>query len=261
MFIIKKLLTPFLMPVMLGMLISFMGLFFLLATKKKRTGKIMVSAGLLLMLLLSYGFVSDSLIKPLEYRYKPYDIQLANELLKSQNQLPLKYVVVLGAGHVTDPSLPVTSQINDDSLVRLVEGIIIHRKHKASKLVLSGGTAFDSISDAEMMARIAEELGVDRNNIILEADSKDTKDEALFIKRIVKDNPFVLVTSANHMPRAIAMFRNLGLDPFPAPTRHYVKRSTGDPQIYFPWAMNLHKAEAAFHEYLGMMWAKLRGQI
>jgi uncharacterized SAM-binding protein YcdF (DUF218 family) len=261
MFIIKKILTPFLLPVTLGLLISFIGLFFLLATKKPRTGKLLVSAGLLLMLLLSYGFVSDHVIKPLEYRYKPYDIQLTNELLKSQNQFPLKYVVVLGAGHVSDPSLPITSQISDESLVRLIEGIIVHRKNKASKLVLSGGIVFDSVSEAEMMARVAEELGVDRHDIILEGDSKDTKDEVHFIKRIVKDNPFVLVTSAYHMPRAVAMLRKLGLDPFPAPTRHYVKRRTGGPHDYFPWAENLNKAEAAFHEYFGMMWAKLRGQI
>jgi uncharacterized SAM-binding protein YcdF (DUF218 family) len=261
MFIIKKILTPFLLPVTLGLLISFIGLFFLLATKKPRTGKILVSIGLLLMLSLSYGFVSDRVIKPLEYRYKPYDIQLTNELLKSQNQFPLKYVVVLGADHVSDPSLPITSQISDESLVRLIEGIIVHRKHKASKLILSGGIVFDPIPEAAMMARVAEELGVDRNDIIMEADSKDTKDEAHFIKRIVKDNPFVLVTSAYHMPRAIAMLRKLGLDPIPAPTRHYVKRRAGGPHDYFPWAKNLNKAEAAFHEYFGMMWAKLRGQI
>jgi len=261
MFILKKILSPLLLPVTLGLLISFIGLFFLLATKKTRAGKILISTGLLLMLLLSYGFVSDRVIKPLEYRYKPYDIQLTNELLKSQNQFPLKFVVVLGAGHVSDPSLPLTSQIDDDSLVRLVEGIIIHRKNRAGKLVLSGGSVFDSISEAEMMARVAEELGVDRNDIIMEADSKDTKDEVQFIKRIVKDNPFILVTSAYHMPRAIAMFRKLGLDPIPAPTRHYVKRGAGGPHDYFPWARNLNKAEAAFHEYFGMIWAKLSGQI
>ncbi|MBN2516197.1 MAG: YdcF family protein [Deltaproteobacteria bacterium] len=261
MFIIKKIVSPFLSPVTLSLLISFIGLFFLLATKKTRTGKLLVSAGLLLMLFLSYGFVSDRVIEPLEYRYKPYDMQLTNELLKSQNQFPLKYVVVLGAGHISDPSLPVTSQISDDSLIRLTEGIIIHRKNMASKLVLSGGIVFDSISDSEMMARVAEELGIDRNDIIMEAESKDTEDEVRFIKRIVKDNPFVLVTSANHMPRAMAMFQKLGLDPIPAPTRHYVKRGTGEPHDYFPWAMNLAKAEAAFHEYFGMIWAKLSGQI
>jgi uncharacterized SAM-binding protein YcdF (DUF218 family) len=261
MFIITKILSPLLLPVTLGLLISFIGLFFLLVTKKTGTGKTLVSAGLLLMLLLSYGFVSDRVIEPLEYRYKPYDMQLTNELLKSQNQFPLKYVVVLGAGHVSDPSLPLTSQINDDSLVRLIEGIIIHRKNRASKLVLSGGVVFDPISEAEMMARVAEELGVDRKDIIMEADSKDTKDEVHFIKRIVKDNPFILVTSACHMPRAIAMFRKLGLDPIPAPTRHYIKRGTRGPHDYFPWAGNLEKAEAAFHEYFGMIWAKLSGQI
>jgi uncharacterized SAM-binding protein YcdF (DUF218 family) len=261
MFIIKKIVAPFLLPVTLGLLISFLGLFYLLVTKKTRQGKILVSAGLLFLLFLSYGFISDRVIEPLEYRYKPYDMQLTNELLKSQNMFPLKYVVVLGAGHISDPSLPITSQINDDSLVHLIEGIIIHRKNTASKLVLSGGIVFDPVSEAEMMARIAEELGIDRNDIIMETGSKDTRDEVQFIKKIVKDNPFILVTSAAHMPRAIAMFRKIGLDPIPAPTGHYVRHGSRGFYDYFPWAKNLHKAEAAFHEYYGMIWAKLRGQI
>ena len=262
MFTLKKMLFLLVSPVPLGLLISFIGIFFLWFTKRQRTGKILVSTGLLLILVPGYSFVSDKLLGHLENQYAPYDMRLSNEVLKSQNLFPLKFVVVLGGGHTSDHKLPVTSQISESSLVRLIEGIIIYRKSIGSKLVLSGGIVFDPVPEAEIMARVAEKLGVDRKDIILETLSKDTGDQAIFIKSIVKNKPFVLVTSANHMPRAMAMFQKSGLSPIPAPTKHYIKQRRGlQPDSLFPKAINLHKARIAFHEYLGMVWAKLRKQI
>ena len=79
---------------------------------------------------------------------------------------------------------------------------------------------------------------------------------------MVRDAPFVLVTSASHMPRAMGMFRKLGMHPIPGPTGHRIKDSQGPhPSSFFPHASNLLRSETVFHEYLGMAWAKLRGQI
>jgi len=171
-------------------------------------------------------------------------------------------VVVLGGGHTSDETLPVTSQINGSSLVRLIEGIRIYRKHQGSKLFLSGGRGFDPIPNAEVMARVAREIGIDESDIILETSSKDTKDEARIIKPVVGSDPFVLVTSASHMPRSMALFKKFEMNPIPAPTGHQVKqRQSLAPSAFFPGSGNLQNSRKALYEYLGMAWARLRGQI
>jgi uncharacterized SAM-binding protein YcdF (DUF218 family) len=173
-----------------------------------------------------------------------------------------KFVVVLGGGHISDPKLPITSQISGESLVRLVEGIRIYKKYSHVKLILSGGRGFGSIPCAEVMAHVAKELGVDENDIILESQSKDTKDEAQLIKPLVENDHFILVTSASHMPRSMALFKKLGMNPIPSPTGHLAIRKEGlSPSSFFPSAGDFLKTEKVFHEYLGIAWAKLRGQL
>jgi len=112
------------------------------------------------------------------------------------------------------------------------------------------------------MALLAAQWGVEPNNIIVEAESMDTKDHPVFVKRIVKEDPFILVTSASHMPRAMALFRGQGMEPIPAPTDYMAEDKEGlTPGAFFPGAVSLKKAERALHEYLGLVWGKLRGQV
>jgi uncharacterized SAM-binding protein YcdF (DUF218 family) len=231
-------------------------------TRKQKTGKILVSVGICLILLLSSGFIADPLLRSLENKYTPYHVQLTNEVCISDEGYPIGFVIVLAGGHVSDQRLPVTSQLGGDSLIRLIEGVRIYRKCPGSKLVLSGGSVFDPIPSSEIMADIAGELGVNQDDIITESISKDTKDEAILIKPIVNNNHFILVTAASHMPRSMAMFRKLGMNPVAAPTSHLsMGRSVLNPTCFFPKSSNLMKSERVFYEYLGVIWAKLRGQV
>lgn len=243
-----------LLPVPVCLEILLAGLFLLWFTRRIKTGKILVSAGTLLLAAFSFGPFPDMLLQPLEYRYAPvFTVE------KSSNA---KWVVVLGGGHTTDPRLPATSIIGSSSLHRLVEGIRLKRMLPGGKLVLSGGKTFDPRPHAQITAEVALALGVDKHDLVLETSSKDTKDEAVFIKNIVKDDPFFLVTSASHMPRSMALFQKQGMHPLPAPTGHLVKRRADHgPGVFFPKANNLHKTETAVHEYLGRAWAEIRGQI
>ncbi|MEW6378906.1 MAG: envelope biogenesis factor ElyC [bacterium] len=257
-FILKKIISQLLFPVFLILELSLIGLFLLWFTRRQRAGKILVTIGLLLMLVLSFGGVSNRLLKPLERKYEPYKLGSSSPSGSGQ---PIKFIVVLGSGHYSDPNIPITSQLDEDALVRLVEGIRIYRKHAGSKLILSGGQLFDPVSHAQVLADVAQELGVSERDIILESQSKDTWDEAMLIKPIVRQDRFILVTSASHMPRSMAMFKRLGMNPVPAPAGHLAK----DAQMlsvgtFFPKAGNLRKAERVFYEYLGITWARLRGQ-
>jgi uncharacterized SAM-binding protein YcdF (DUF218 family) len=259
MFIFKKIVSRFFFPMQLILLISFTGLFLLWFSKKKKTGKIFITIGLFLFLASGTPFVSDSFLGFLESRYRPCDIQLSSESHIAQTRYPIKFVLVLGSGCVSEnPELPITSRIDGASIVRLIEGIRIYRKNPESKLILSGGSPCNSVPNAWIMGNIARQLGVDGNDIIIESKSKDTRHEAELIKPIVDKNGFILVTSASHMPRSIAMFKKLGMNPVPAPTEHLIKGLKSD---FFPGAYNLYKMKKAFYEFMGIIWAKLRGQV
>jgi len=256
MFLLKKIVAPFLFPLPLSLLCSLAGLWLLCFTTRKRTGKVLVALGVLIVALSSFAPLSSELISPLEHRYGTYSPTLSQTVSD-----PVAYVVVLGGGHVTDPSLPVTSRLSSASLIRLVEGIRVHRKNPGSKMIVSGGAVFDPRPEAHSLADAAQVLGMERDDIIMEADSKDTKDQARFIQALVGKNRFVLVTCASHMPRAMALFRKAGMDPIPAPAgQSPKKRGQLSPGHCFPNAGSLQKSERAVYEYLGLLWAKLRGQ-
>jgi uncharacterized SAM-binding protein YcdF (DUF218 family) len=101
---------------------------------------------------------------------------------------------------------------------------------------------------------------VDSLRIVLETGSWDTDDQAAALRPIVGDDPLVLVTSAVHLPRAMALFRGQGLDPLPAPTQHQAA-ARFRPRLgwLLPTAGRLTMLTSAWHEYLGLTWAWLRG--
>ncbi|ODS34162.1 MAG: conserver hypothetical protein [Candidatus Scalindua rubra] len=261
MFILKKIISGFLYPLPLSLLISFIGLYLLWFTTKQKAGKVLVSFGLFILILFGYGIIANKLLRPLERKYDSLETKSSSAGLKTEDESAIKFVVVLGGGHTSDPELPLISQIGRSSLVRLVEGIRIYRKYPEAKLLLSGGSVFDPIPVAEVMTRVAREIGVSEDDIILESKSKDTKDHARFIKPIIGSEPFILVTTASHMPRSMAMFKKNGMNPIASPIGHRVKEGQGlSPHSFFPKAGNLSNAEIAIHEYLGLTWAKMRGQ-
>ncbi|MCJ8300629.1 MAG: envelope biogenesis factor ElyC [Pseudomonadales bacterium] len=251
MFIFKKIIATILLPFPLALIGFGIGLYLLWFTKWQRLGKLAMTLGVLILLIFSSAPVSYLLVSPLEYRYPAYDV--GNE--------SVNFVVVLGSGHVSDPRLPVTSQIGSASLVRLIEGIRIYKANPGAKLIVSGAGGQDPVPNAEVVANVALALGVPRVDIIEEPRARDTANEAKLIKEIIEDAPFALVTSANHMPRAVALFRKQGLSPIPAPTNYFVKNINNQSFSLRFSAGSLQQANSAIHEYLGLAWAKLRGQI
>jgi uncharacterized SAM-binding protein YcdF (DUF218 family) len=257
MFLLKKIFAPLFFPVSVCLEILILGLYLLFFTKKQRTGKVVMLFGVLLFASLSYDAVSDRFLEPLEYKYPPLALNSASDIPSS-----VKWVVVLGGGHTSDPRIPVTSQISEESLVRLIESIRLFKELPECKLILSGGKVFDLVPEAETMEHIARAMGVNKEVLLLETDSMDTRDQAKNIRLIVGNNKFILVTSASHMPRTIALFKKLGMDPIPAPAGHRIKKSSRiNPRDFYPGSGALRKAERAVYEYLGIAWAKLMNQI
>lgn len=264
MFLFKKSVAPLFLPLPFCLLLLFAGLFLLWLTRRQRTGKLLVTLGTVSLALLGHPFVAETILRPLETAYPPLLLDGGARTRSVQDAInPIQWVVVLGGGHATDPALPVTSRIAPDSLVRLVEGIRLYRKLPGSRLLLSGGSGPDDpLTVAEAMAQTAEILGISRSEMILETASRDTKDQARLIRPIIGTDRFVLVTTASHLPRAVALFQKQGLTPLPAPTEHKIApRRSIHPGWFYPSAESLRNTRRAIYEYLGMRWAKWRGQM
>jgi uncharacterized SAM-binding protein YcdF (DUF218 family) len=256
MFLLKKIIGPFFLPLTVCLFIFLVGLFFLWFRKRRFLGTFWVTISFILLVLLSYSPVPHALLRPLESRYPP---------LTHLDQIPkVRWIVVLGGGHCSDPNIGMVSQLSGSTLFRLVEGIRLHRALPDTRLILSGGAIFDTVAEAQSMENLALALGVEREKIVLDLHSRDTEEQSERIQKIVRKEPFILVTSAAHMPRAMALFQKIGLQAIPAPTDYGVKQNPRphlSPSMFFPNPEEWAKAQGAVYEYLGLAWAKLRGRI
>ncbi|CAB5084894.1 hypothetical protein D3OALGB2SA_901 [Olavius algarvensis associated proteobacterium Delta 3] len=253
-FLFKKILGQLLMPVPVCLGFLVIGLILLFFSKRHTIGKAFVAIGTCMLVLFSFFFVPDQMAYNLEYR------NLAVLDIKS---IPKpKFIVVLGSGHDSDPRLPANSQLNSSGVVRLMEALRLHRLLPDARIIFSGWGGSDPVPHARVMAEVATEFGIDSDSIILVTTPRDTKDEARIISGTVKKEPFLLVTSAAHMPRSLALLRKRGANPIPAPTDYRFRQPQGiGISKLFPSSENIVTARIVFHEYLGMAWAYLRDQI
>jgi uncharacterized SAM-binding protein YcdF (DUF218 family) len=148
------------------------------------------------------------------------------------------------------------------TLARLVEGLRLKRQLPQAKLILSGGFGRGALVHADVLAGAAVAMGFPREDLVLEKRTWDTADEARLISATIGADPFILVSSASHLPRAVALFRKQGRDPLPSPTDYAVIDTPGvDLTDFFPSGNGVAKTERAWHELIGRTWSKMRGQL
>ncbi len=245
MFHLKKLLASVLFPVPLCLEILIVGVFLLWFTGRQKFGKIMVSIGTVLFLLFSFSPLSRLMLADLEHSYHPLN----------GHESGVHWIVVLGAGAFCDPDIPISNQVTAAGLCRVLEGVRLHNEYTQSKLIFTGNTA------GYRMSEIAIAYGVPQDEIVVAPEARDTEEESRAIKLVVKNDRFVLVTSASHMPRSMALFEKQGMQPVPAPAEYLVKKSCPSPYPPVPDVVGLEQASTAFYEYMGLVWLKLTGKI
>lgn len=246
-FLLKQWIAFFVQPY--GLVLLLFGIFVILKYLRYEKGsKISFFMMLFLLFLFSYPPFSNYLISNLENRYEKYDYSKK-----------VKYIHVLGSGHNEDDSQPLSSRIGNTGVKRDLEGIMIHLQIKGSKLVFTGYKADSSISTAKMNEKFALALGVKQKNIIISEKPKDTYDEAAFLKTIVGGEPFILVTSATHMPRAMDTFESLGLNPIAAPTDFRRRKVSG--YLRLPTPGSFINSQIAMHEYIGLLWNRVKSVL
>ena len=254
MFLLKKVLGILLLPLPLLIVLLAIGIVLSWTKARFRTGRTLATLVAVLLLLFSLSFLPYLLGRSLESRYQPF---------QPENALPEpEVIVVLGGGAGDDPSLPASTRLSPASLARLVEGVRIARIYPQSMMVFSGGQVFTQSAEAESMAEVARTLGVEENRLIMDTGSRDTEEQAVKLADMVAERPFVLVTSALHMPRAVALFRRQGVEPIPAPAGYRFDRSyLSGPRGVLPSAEHLRAMESILHEYYGFAWSWARRRV
>ena len=104
-------------------------------------------------------------------------------------------------------------------------------------------------------------MGVDESQIEMAKAGWDTEHEARVITKKIGPAPFLLVTSASHLPRAMALFRKQGAKPIPAPTQHRSYAAGFYYRDLFPDPAAMGEMDTAAHEYIGILWSRLRGRL
>ena len=243
MFLLKKLISAFLLPIPIGLFLLLISFIYLMFNSYKKA-KIFLFLGLSWFLFFSFQPISNALLAPLENTHKA--------LLETPK---VNYILVLGSGHKSNESLSITSQVKMVGINRLVEGIRHYKNLENVKLIVSGYSSNDENSHALMQEKLAISLGVNPNDIIRLDTPKDTKEEAIEVKKIVGDNELILVTSASHMKRTVLLFQKEGLEVFPSPTNHLAYKDDSY-SAYFS-AKYIRNCEIAIHEYLGLLYSYL----
>jgi uncharacterized SAM-binding protein YcdF (DUF218 family) len=161
---------------------------------------------------------------------------------------------------------------------RLFHGAALYHEGVAPYVLLSGGDidflTLTSDSPASDMASVMEMLGVPADSLWLQGNSQNTYEDALYSCQMLKDKgatTVVLVTSAMHMPRSVAVFEKQGCEVIPSPADFTVTEAAwtnlwhSDIQEFFinlvPSYSNLSLTTKSLKEYIGWLTYKLKGWL
>ena len=143
----------------------------------------------------------------------------------------------------------------------------LYHAGKAPLILVSAGSAWAAPgvqSPAANTRLVLTDLGVPDSAIILEADSRSTRENATHAAPIAAANGIeqvLLVTSAWHMRRAEAAFKRVGFDLTPAPADYARLRATTRLPSFLPSATALQRSSQVCREYLGFLVYRLRGWV
>jgi len=221
----------------------------LLFTRLAHLGRKLIIASVVLLAICGFSPLGKLLLYPLEQRFPQWD---------DKRGAPDGIVVLGGA---IDPELSAAhgKAIFTHAADRLVAAAVLARRYPTARIVYSGGNANlvsdDSVKEADYVISTLESLGVARERLTIERQSRNTQENAEFSKAIAHPRDgerWLLVTSAFHMPRSIGLFRKAGfaVEAYPADWR---VGGTGDLHRFSPVAVEgLEATDVAVREWMGL---------
>ncbi|RIL03970.1 MAG: YdcF family protein [Proteobacteria bacterium] len=257
-FRLSKVLTQLAYPLAIAMLLLLVALA-LLSRGRARAARGWLAAGIALLWIASLPAVGFHVVDFLESRHAPVapaDAESAG-------------AIVLLGGAISPPYPPLYWMDLNDAVDRIVHAARLQRAGKAPIIVVAGGGGpyiGGPQTPADAMGELLVEWGIPREALVLERRSRNTYENALYAKELLDERGItrvLVVTSASHMLRSLAIFRSLGLDAVPAATDYSAlgRIDYGNPLIWIPDAGTLRGTSAALKEYLGIAVYWARGWI
>lgn len=142
---------------------------------------------------------------------------------------------------------------------------ILYKAQRAPLIVLSGAALEGKVSEAQAMAHALKQQNIPDAAMLLEARSRNTHENALFTVAKLKSlgvTRILLVTSALHMPRAMAVFTKQGMTSIAAPLASQIVVPE-DPGFSFwlPDRRTFDASRSIIKEYVGLLVYWIRGWI
>ena len=114
------------------------------------------------------------------------------------------------------------------------------------------------------MKELAVEFGIPKDKVLVETQSRNTRENVLYTKAILnklKAKKVILVTSAFHLPRSYALFKKAGIDAVPVASDFYITDQRYNPFSFIPSLGSLALSSIAIKEYAGLFVYRLMGWI
>lgn len=225
---------------------SWVILCFLLSIFVKRRRRQLVGLGFGLLLLFSNPFISNAVMRAWEVPPVP----LAS--------LPT-YEVGIVLGGITTDKEPRDRVHVSGSADRILHAVQLYREGKIRKILVSGGSGKifkDQVPEAELLRRLLLLCDIPPRHIMVESASRNTRENALHCAELLDESnlsqPYLLITSAYHMRRAVACFRevHLPIDPYGVDFRSDEFQYTPD-QLILPKVSALEGWEIVVREWVG----------
>lgn len=219
--------------------------------KQRRLSFVMILAPVCATLLFSLPRVADFIATRIETQ-----AMQESQSTRAAHALPRTAVVLGGFIGLAGRDRPNEAEYDLYSAAdRVVAAVRLWRLGQVDRLVLAGGSS-NAISEAELMARFAGDLGVPRSVIVLESNSRTTRENAIGVARVLREHRLppdvALVTSGLHLPRAMIEFRCAGLFPLGVPAEFESLGTVHNfPAAWLPSALALDRSRRALKEWVG----------
>lgn len=254
-FVLSKVFWFFIQPLNLSLFLLLVGIVALLAGWRRLSVAGCLS-GFLVLALAAWTSIGAMMLTPLEERFQ-------------RPALPERVdgIVVLGGGLEGAINLARGGYEMNSAGDRFVETAVLARRFPDAKVVVSGGVGtliLEGEGDADTAERLLTALGVARERMVLENKSRDTYENAIFTKQLVSPKPgetWLLVTSAFHMPRSMALFRKADFDVLPWPVDYRTSGREGVGLMRDNPQDSLQNTSIAIREWIGLVAYWLSGRI
>jgi uncharacterized SAM-binding protein YcdF (DUF218 family) len=254
---LKEFMRPSSMACMLALLIP--GAVLVFVPPLARIGRRWVAAVVVFYLLLSSPIGAGLLARTLTAGYHP--------LASASDARGATVVVVLGAGSVNLRAAGrQLSSVTMGAGLRVLEAARLFDLLNGPLVIASGGVTEQddkAAPESQAMQRALVQLGVHAERILLESNSKNTREEAILVKRMLADRgvtDFVLVTSPLHMRRSMLAFEREGMHPIPSPSPLVPDRLPRASR-FLPSDMWLQIGDSALYEWLARGYYWWRGWL